>query len=221
MIRNEPARSAVPPPGIANVVSIGLFVHLFVVGLAVASSLRPSPLQSRLLSVLRPYAQALNFDLDFTPFHFTHGTGADVAHRIEYRDAADASESAWRVLTGVGAGWSESAQRLDRFARMAATFAEEEDDQVPAELVRGIAKHLARNQGKAPIRIRVRRHLVQTMDAASGLEGVARRDPNDETYFQTIYEANVLIDERGGVDVAKVTGRGESAQPVERGRGEP
>ena len=74
-------------------ISLLLFIHLFCVFVAMSSNLSRSGLQDRLLRVLSPYTQLLGFDLNYTPYHFTHNLPLDVDHRVELlaagRDAAD------------------------------------------------------------------------------------------------------------------------------------
>ncbi len=203
-----------PSSALTTALSLALFMHLFVVGVMLASNWSVSTLQSRLLGLLRPYAQALNFDLNYTPFYLTHGTLADVDHRLEYRAGLADEGTPWAVIGGGASPWGESAKRYDRWAKLMASYADQDLEQVPAEIARAAAEHVRSRTSTAPTQIRVRRHLLQTMDAAAGQDNNAQRNPHHESYFQTPYEANVLWDDQERATVAKVAGRSESAQPA-------
>jgi hypothetical protein len=200
---------------IYGVLSLLIFIHLFCIFISLTSNVSASLLQAQLLRVLHPYVQLMNFDLNFKPYHLTHATGMDVDHRIEVLpEGLDAEQQEnWILLPQPGFPGSEAYQRQQRLARLLTFFAEQENDNFSAIVAEDIGRHFLA-QGIRARQIRARRHLLQTWDAAAGRGSAAERNPDDPTYFQTSYAANVLIDSADNVAVTKISERREVAQPT-------
>lgn len=219
-----PASTPSEPSGdspLHAVISVFLVVHLFCVFVALSANWSSSQLQQRLLGVLRPYLQLLNFDPNLTPYHLTHATIDDVDHRLEILPAGRSVENDrdWTVLPEGGFRGAPSYKRLQRFAKTIAVLAEQENDDATAELARSTGAWAQHQRGVTPRQVRVRKHLLQTREAAFAGTATAR-DPNDASYFTTAYAANVLVDARGNVAVVKVSGRRDTALPTaERSEG--
>jgi hypothetical protein len=207
---NEPGSHPIYP-----VLSLLIFIHLFCVFISLTSNVTASLLQARLLGVLRPYVQLMNFDLNFKPYHLTHATVIDVDNRIEILpEGGDPDEAGdWIVLPGSGFRGGEAYQRQQRLARLLSIFAEQENDNFAAIVSEDVGRHFLA-QGIRPQQIRSRRHLLQTWDAVAGLGTTAQANPDDPAYFQTAYTANVLVDSANNVAIIKVSGRRETAQPT-------
>jgi len=98
----SPATDQPPVPGdnTRALVSLLLFMHLFIVFVCFAANLIPSELEMRLLRLFQPYAQLLNFDLDGTRYYLTHATARDVDHRWEVLPAGapGGTENGWQVM---------------------------------------------------------------------------------------------------------------------------
>ena len=192
-------------------VSLAIFIHLCFVFLAITSNVEPSLLQQRLLLVARPYAQLLNIDLSFTPYHLTHATIDDVDHRIEVLPAGKMStdEDNWVSMPDVGWRGTERYARYQRLASMMAYFSAEED--TAALLAESICKNFLEQSSITPQRIRCRKHLLQNRSSINGL--AADRDPFAQQYFRDVYTANVLVGADGQINVVPTGSAQEMAQP--------
>jgi hypothetical protein len=204
-----------PSQRVRSVVSLILTLHLIVLAFALSSNYFRSPLQARVLQVLRPYAQLLNLELDFLPFHLTHAMADDVDHRIEVLPAGADQEddAAWLVLPDRGWRGCERYARYQRLARLMGFLAEQDSSGAGAGMVaRRVAENYVHQQGVEPARIRCRRHLLQSPEMVTG-GTAAQRDPNDPSYFREMYVANTLVSDTGTVDLVKVDPAGEVARP--------
>ncbi|MFV1965091.1 MAG: hypothetical protein ACC628_06680 [Pirellulaceae bacterium] len=197
-------------------ISLLVFAHFFFVFVAVSSNLAPSELQSRLLARFAFYTRLFNLDLNFTPYHLTHGPLEDGDHRIELLpEGEDAEEPEnWIVLPDVGTRGSDRYHRYQRLAKVMSFFAQEED--IPAFLAQAAAAHFVHQRDMQPSQIRCRKHLAQRRDAIVG-GTAAQRDPNDASYFQVTYDARCVVSEDGSVHVSKVSEASQVAQPTAEG----
>jgi hypothetical protein len=193
--------------------SLGLFIHLFLVFVALTAGFAPSALQLRILQTFALYTRSLNFDLNFTPYYLTHATIQDVDHRLEVLPAGKSAENDadWLVVTHVGWRGGDRFQRHQRLARVMSFFAEQ--DEVEARLAQAVGVHFLKERGIRLQRVRCRKHMLQAWQVIQG-GTPAQRDPNDPTYFRTVYEASYVIGSSGTVSVVKITEKGESAQPA-------
>lgn len=197
-----------------SVVSLVLALHLFVLFFALSGNYFRSPLQARILGVLRPYAQLLNFELDFLPYQLTHAQISDVDHRIELLPAGSQADddSAWLVLPDRGFRGGERYKRYQRLGRLLAFLAEENAGAGPSLLARSVVENALHQGDVRPDQVRVRRHLLQSPDIFSG-GTPEQRDPNAPTYFRVVYAANALISETGQVELIKIDDTAEVALP--------
>ena len=212
------SKSTVPPPEEAarpsepfrTVASLLLCIHLFCISLAVWANFSPSPLLYDVLDRLRAYTTLLNFNLNYTPYHLTHGTVEDVDDRIEVlpqgKDAAQAEQ--WIALPDVGWRGSDRYKRYQRLAEVMSYYAQ--DEERSARLASSVAEHFLSVANIQPAQIRSRKHLLLTMQdyAAAG-----EPDPDGPQQWLTPYAANVVIsgDE---VEVIAVSEQGEVALPA-------
>lgn len=206
------------PGSLRTIVTLLLVIHLFLVGVSVGSNFAPADWQLQVLSNFRFYTRLLNFDLDLTPFqsvpfHLTHATEFDVDHRIEVLPEGESPESpeSWLVLPSDDYRGSDAYQRYQRLAAQWANAAQTEGD--PAIYAQSIGTHFARQRGIAPRQLRCRRHFLQSPDDVT--QGTAaRRNPDDPSYFASVYTANAIVSDTGFVEVVRVDEAGQVAQPV-------
>jgi len=197
-------RPAAPSSMAQSLGTIFILIHFFCVLLAFSGNVMRSALQDGLIKVLRPYLQLLNFDPDFAPFHLTRGTVEDVDHRWEVLPAGESSTDprAWKRLPSDASKWGESLKRWQRMSKLAA-MQSQDNEGVAGELARGAAQYAYYHLKIKAQQIRCRRvHEIQTWDATN--EGL-REFP---------YIANVLIDDRGHVNVARVSEKSQTAPPA-------
>lgn len=208
---SEDPPSTPVPPG-KPLISLLLTLHLGIVALALSTNLTASLLQQALRGLCAPYTQLLNIDLDFTPYHLTHATEADVDHRLEILPAGSDPEGRdWIVLPDVGWRGGERYRRYQRLAESLALRATTEDPEV-SSIAAAVATHYLNREHLEPGRLRVQRHMLQSPEAvASGSE--AERDPNHPAYFDRAYDAHVVVD-GDQVSVVPIPVRSDAAQPV-------
>lgn len=205
----SPSSDAAPPPAAwHSFVSLLIFGHLFFVFVALGSNYVRSPLTDTVLDRFAFYTRLLNLDLNYTPFHLTHGTDMDVDHRIEVlpRDG-----DAWLTLPGEGFRGADSYKRYQRYASTWAYQAAA--DLEPALFARAVGTHYSQQREIAPRQIRVRKHFQQSREElASGT--ASQRDPDAPSRFAVSYAANAIVNPNGSVDVVKVEETGQVAVPV-------
>ncbi len=198
------------------IISILLFVHLFVIVVCLSANLSPSPLQQRLLGVFAPYARLLNFDIGGIRLFLTHASDRDVDHRIEVVHAhGDASDSEkWEsIARGVRGG-----ERMQRYQRLADTLAAvREDEEAAALIVEGIARSYLDTDGTTVAQVRCRQHTLQSW-AAVNSSAATTRNPNSLSYFSTLYRAGVLTPEPGQIRILKRSDAALEATPTRQKR---
>ncbi|MEQ8785504.1 MAG: hypothetical protein RIC55_04365 [Pirellulaceae bacterium] len=201
------------------VASLLIFIHFFCVFVAMSANFNRSPLQVRVADTLSIYTEPLNLELLAVPYHLTHADEPDVDHRLEIlpqgKDPADSAN--WIVLPAGGVHGSDSSRRYQQIAATLATFGTSpvpSDEAISARLAQSVAENLLHQQGITPQRIRSRRHALQAPEnIASG--DPRQMDPWDEqVYFRTPYEANLIVNDDGTISVVKVDPEGEVARPV-------
>jgi hypothetical protein len=196
-----------------TLISLLIVVHLFFVFVSLHANYSRSQLLGRILRRFGFYTQLLNLDPDFKPYYLTHATEADVDHRIEILPVGEAR---WHTLAAQG--WAAAAEhaRLQRLAAAMAYVAE--DESAAARLAQAVGEHVLHQRGLAPRQIRVRRHMLQDWEVIRS--GTAReRDPDSEVYFRTPYIVGCVVSGDGRVQVVRMAGTGEVAQPPERSPG--
>jgi hypothetical protein len=200
-----------PSPPSRPFASLAIFIHLFCVFVVLTANYSRSGLQDRLLGLLAPYTQLLNFDPNFIPFHLTHGAPEDVDQRIEVlpTGAAAADDANWLALSDRGFRGGERHQRYQRLATALGYFAERDEG---AWIARGVAANFLAQAGVKPQQIRCRRHLSQELEAVSG-GTPEQRDPFSAAYFRDVYRANTLVGDDQRVEILRVEETGQVAAP--------
>lgn len=204
-----------------SVVSLALVIHLFCVGVVLASNFRRSALQSRLVSVFAAYTRALNLDPNFTPYYYTLGrvSDDDTYLVIDLYDSADLPVDRQAVagslrLPDAGSRWLENPRRTIQLARLLAERAEspsDSDQDVASELARSIGGYAMRQSGNQRAFVRVLRRMSQPYELTSLNPGFPPDKPTDSAYDMTIYEADAWIDEDDQVQVLRRASRAEVA----------
>ncbi len=210
-----------PNPEVRGLVGLLIFVHLFSVAVALASYADTSPLENRLQQVLGPYSATLNFDLRPSAypsgrFYLTHAEDADVDFSLEVEHTLPdgKAETLSIPMTGL---WPGETRHYQALANAAGAMAVSPD--VEPVLLRSIAGSVLRHWDATRGLVRVRQHKLVPLEAMSAADA-SLRDPFNKLYFNTVYEAHVLIGPTGEVDLVKRSAAGEVApveKPVEKG----
>jgi hypothetical protein len=206
-----------PSPGLRSFVSFLVFVHLFCVFWALSANNEPSRLQSRLMTVLRPYTQLISLDPNFTRYQLTYGIPRHDDHVIEV-DIPAAEGGSPETLVLPDAGWRGGARRM-RYRAMAyvvAFTAEEGNADAAAEMARAIGGHVMAERKIDRVVVRCRRHQSIPFDPAENPVAGAT-DPADPRYFATVYEADVFRSPDGSVNVIRRADRLETAPGGQQG----
>ena len=200
-VESEPTAPAEISSTASSLITIWLVIHLSLLLLVCSSNLTPSGLQTRLVSVFRPYTRALNLDFTQligeddgkfnTPYNLTHSIYSDSDHRIEIlpKGADESNGSAWITLPDVG--W-QGGDRRRRYQRLADCFAylSEFDDSRKAVLAQAICESFLRRAEVVPSQIRCRSHLG--IELSLILDG-ERYDVNGPEYFRVEYAADTIV----------------------------
>jgi hypothetical protein len=185
-------------------------LHFSLLFLLLAGIVSSSPLQNALRFGFQGYVQLLNIDPEVKPLFLTQADQLDTGHLVEFTEQAS-GDSGWRSLRSTWTG-SESRQRSLRLAQMLANRVESENETQAAEIARSLAAYVYHRLGIRLQRIRVRRHLLQPASELRNSEQTPR-SPDDATFYDIIYSANVLIDEQGNALVNKIDRQQEVAAP--------
>lgn len=188
--------------------SVAIIAHFFFVLVCLGSNFARSELAGTLLDRFAPYTRLFNFDLDFTPYHLTHGSEADVNHRLE---VLPQGSDEWIVLPSEGFRGADGFQRYQRLAAIWNFHATNEGQ--PAVFAQAIGSHFSIQRHTPPRQIRCRRHYLQPREEVSG-DTPAQRDPDDPSRFAVVYAANAIVNPNGWVDVIKIEETGQVALPV-------
>ncbi|HAN96892.1 MAG TPA: hypothetical protein DCQ98_05405 [Planctomycetaceae bacterium] len=179
-----------------SVISLLLVIHLFAIAITFFSVLEPAPLQQRLLGILAPYLQLMNFDLDYAPYYLTrdrlHPDFTNEFREREYRvealprgaDPNDATQ--WFK---VGADWTGSSESYRRIQRLAYIPVVAEREERQAEVAGNLARLAERLSGQPVGRIRILQHIPVPREY---YEVGAEIDPNSAEWFRRSYEALVV-----------------------------
>jgi hypothetical protein len=204
-----------------SVISLVLVIHLFCVGVVLASNFRRSVLQSRLVSIFAAYTRSLDFDPDFTPYFYTLGrvSDDDTWLAIDLYASADQSVDQQSValrmrLPEGGSRWLEERRRAIRLAKLLAERAESESDvdqDTASEIARTVGRYAMQHSGNKRAVIRVVRRLSQPYDLSALNPGFPPERPLDPVYEMTVYEADAWIDEDNQVQVLRRASRAEVA----------
>lgn len=208
--------------------SLLLFIHLFVVAIALSGYTQPSGLQQRLKNVLGFYLTTFNFDLTHSYYstarlHLTHGNDTDVDFAVIVDVAASPENAAESVTIPPEGLWPP--QRYRRYQALAnaassrAAAAEVADeDPLKLSLPGAIAASVLAERGAKRGTVKCRGHYLQSLESLKTL-GKPESDPYDPLYYRNVLEADVFLS-RGKFDIMKKAAAGEVA-PVETSGSKP
>lgn len=185
-----------------SLISLCIFLHLFVVVVALVGNVRRSALQRRLLAALAPYAESLGFVASRSVNYYTHADPRDDDHFLEL-DISAKSGPVTEIFPRTGSNWSPARRREFSFAQHLGILVEEQDDNLAAVLVRGLAVEAMNRHQADKVVVRCKRRLTQPLHLEDLLPEYSREDPTHATYDRIIYAADIFRDEDGMVQVAK------------------
>lgn len=204
-----------PPATVRTTISLVLFAHFFSVFVAIYGGISPGRdgdqnLKERLRGVVAPYSQALNFE-STARFYLTHATAEDAEYRIEYLpEGADPTDNRqWKILT-VGQPGTERFHRQQRLAEILGGFGDAQNDDGAAILVASLGDALHSQSGTEVAQIRCFRHLLQDQQDVRGAS-VDRRNPDDRSFFDEVYRAQLKRLRSGKLLVRRVGETGQEA----------
>jgi hypothetical protein len=203
-----------------QVVSLLIVLHLFCVIVALSSYTRRSPLQMRLLNLLAPYTRTLNIAPASAPFHLTQYdalTGEfehDDEHYLELTITTPDGQTETHNLNVAALAFPDARRRYRSFAtEMVYAQGDGFDGENRlAELAKAAAGYGLRRWNADTGVLRLKHHLSQPRLLENLQEGFPD-DPRDERYLVTRYEADVLLDEDGEVQLIKREAK-EQVAPV-------
>jgi len=239
-----PAQGEKSGDAFRSVVSLILVVHLFCVAVALTSNLAPSPLQERLVTVLAPYLQLVNLDLNYTPYYLTHETSLDTDHWIEVlprpndtdsgataqnggpadadaQNAAAQDAAAQNVAANVDDAWFiltdeglRGSDRRHRYQRFAKILDIYSDREQLSSLIAEQVVIFSRSRLDIDT-MRIRcRRLELQTPEALRPGSNVPQNPFDPSYFRTAYDAHVVRLPSGAIILNRVEARGEVAPPT-------
>ncbi len=212
------------PPGVQQVVSLVLVVHLFCVAVALSSYTQRSALQDRLLDLLAPYTRTLDLAPTVAPYHYTQYdalTGdADLDDEIYIEiDIENAGGEREVVrLDQLGFGFPDAHKRFSAYAREMAFYANETGagDTELGEFAKSVARYALGKLGTDVGVLRLKRQISQPRALVNLREGFPQ-DPLAPEYERVLYEADILLADDGEPQVIKREGRGEVAPVLSAG----
>lgn len=218
--KSPPAASSSQPSVLRSLVSLAIVIHFICVGVVLASNLRRSPLQARLVEIFGAYTQLLNFDPDFTPYYYTFGRPMDDDAIVEIdlypsgdEPLAGQEKIATVRLPDTGSRWMGDRQRYLAISRVLAFHAMPEIEQtdITSEIVKGIGVRIMRENGAKRAVVRCIQRMSQPMLLEDLETGFPADNPEAPNYDRTVYEADVWILEDGTAGTVPRAGRGEVA----------
>lgn len=210
---------ALPSATTQQVVSLLLILHFSCVFLALStynalgSFRRPSALQERLLAVLLPYTRTLDIEPGLAPYHLTqydattNDNDLDDEYFLEIETAGSDGKPIFRNLNAFSNSFPDAQRRFRTYAVQAAFFLSlgEEGEAPFGEFLRSAAGFALRQLQVEQGVLRLKRHISQTR-LLSNLGSEFPPDPLADRYIETLYEANVLLDEDGEAQVIRREG---------------
>jgi hypothetical protein len=202
-----------------SVASLLIFIHFFCVFVVLSSNNMRSPLQHRLVRLFGAYTQLLNFDPDFTPYHFTRGRFSDDC-AIAVDLYADHEKPATGqpllktvVLPDRGSKLLDNQKRFLALGRLMVenTQPESPNDDVTGEIARAVGARIMSENGARRCVVRALQRSSQPVDLSVMLPGFDRNDPTAPAYDIPIYEADVWFDDDNQVQAIKRSARNEVA----------
>lgn len=212
------------PPLTRSILSLIIVLHFCCVFTVLASNLRRSALQNRLVSIFAAYTQLLNFDPDYSPYYHTLAREQDddaILIVDLYPDATSpiAGQTILKTieLPDGGSRWGESRRRYLALAKIIQANAPQEGEAEPAqdatagEIAKAIGRGLILQHKAGRAVVRCVRRMSQPMDLTALDPGFPPNSPTDARYDITVYTADVFIDEEGETIVVKRASRNELA----------
>ena len=187
-----------------GIVSLVIFVHLFCVAVGLFANESTSVLAVQLRRVLGPYIRLLNLDPQFLPgFHLTHAMEYEDHHQLVIEVAG---EEPIYIPNQDGSLWGERLgfrqPRYLNLTRQFGLFAEEDNDQAMAELARAIGGSLMTKTGAKQMVLRCQRLGPHPLDPVMDQGNLP---------IDTLYRADVIVDDAGVVRVHKQVNADEAA----------
>lgn len=222
----KPAKASAPAalqwsPEVRSLVSLLLFVHVFIVFVAVTTYTRPSDLQQRLHQLFAPYLRMFHLtaypvSYPFARYHLTHALPTDVDFTCEVE--FEANGQAQTVTIPQRPLWPLiRSRRYQALANATGTLADEEgDEDLGGILPRAIAASVLRSYGATQGTFRCRAHYLPQLEQMP--EVAAGKREALENYRVT-YEAQVIA--QGGVVELLKKSRTLEVAPVETSPGTP
>lgn len=179
---------------VRSLVSLLLFVHLFVLFVAVTTYTRPSGLQQRLHEVFAPYLRALHLTAypatyPFARYHLTHASPTDVDFtcEVDYQTP----EGPQTVTIPARPLWPRIRQRRYQALANATGYLtdEEADEDLGGVLPRAIAGSVLKSHGATEGTFRCRAHYLPLLEQMGEVDA-GRQGPLEN--FRVTYEAQVI-----------------------------
>jgi hypothetical protein len=206
---------------VRSVLSLLIFIHFFCVAVVLGSTFRRSALQSRLVSIFGPYTEFLHLDPgNATPFFHTLGRDSDddafIAVDLYEKFELPAAEQKLVqtvMLPENGSRWLDSRRRGLTLAKRMAVYADPEigSDDLAGEIAQAVGKRVMLETGNRRAVVRCVRHLSQPLDLTRLFSNFPRDNPFAPEYQQTLYAADVGIDEDNEVSTQRRVAGAESA----------
>ncbi|MBI1248092.1 hypothetical protein GC197_09650 [bacterium] len=200
-----------------SILSLVLFIYLFVMWVVVSSSLggnHASLAQDKLLPLFQPLTETLNLDVRASPYNLYSGNPEDYEHffRIELTNPAGQVQTYQVPGPMLGSGLKDP-YRYERLAKIVAMQAEISEDRIPAEICMGIGEYFLRQAGGGKVSLQCIRRRPQPMQL--DIDGQQYSpDPRDASYEDIKYRATVLVDSEGAFQLIKQMAD-EHVAPVE------
>jgi hypothetical protein len=202
-------------------VSLLLFVHLFMLFVAVTTYTRPSTLQTRLHELFAPYLRNLHLTAypvtyPFARYHLTHATESDADFFVEVDVQKPDGSSELVTIPADGLQPLVRFRRYQALADVAGTLASGELGEGASTILPKLiaASVLARHQASGGS-VRIRAHRLPDIDVLFDLEAVARAAREN---VNTTYEAQVITS-AAGVELLRKSTTLEEAPVESRPRG--
>jgi hypothetical protein len=186
--------------GVRSILSLLIFIHLFCVVVSLFGNESASVLRDRLVGLLGSYTRLLNLDPEFTAgLHLTHATEYEDDHQLvlEIDDQVlvyPPTEETWgtSLLGFRQQRWRLLTQRLGLLATTG-------NDEAIAELARAIGEGAWPDgaAGARPLVFRCRR--LRPAELNTDVD----RPLDQESTYEVVYAADVLLDSQGAIRVHK------------------
>ncbi len=234
----DAAGPSLPSQEVRTVLSLLIFLHLFSLSVAVlgygnSAQFHEQFLGRRLLDVLSPYLDTLNFNLahryrvegsreqpidPIARYYLTRGMHTDIDFGVEIT-ANRQDGGATTVTVPPEGAWGEQRRRYQALANAIGTLAGNDGtaggDTAELILPKAVAGGALAELGASRGTIRCRGHLLLS-PAAVASSTAGENDPFDARYYENVFDAQVLAS-GGRVDLLKTAAAGEVA-PVEKGK---